>query len=99
MLKDIVAVKPLTGYRLLLRFEDGVEGVADVSTLVEFTGVFAPLKDEGFFAAVQVNPDIGTVCWPNGADIDPDVLYGMVTGEPLAECETTGVDKPGAARG
>jgi len=30
MLKDITAVRPLEDYRLQLRFEDGVEGQADV---------------------------------------------------------------------
>ena len=46
MLKDIVYVEALEGHRLRLRFEDGVEGVLDVSELVTFRGVFAPLKAE-----------------------------------------------------
>jgi hypothetical protein len=24
-----------------------------------------------------------TVAWPNGADLDPDVLYGRITGTPV----------------
>lgn len=83
MLKDIVAVQPLDGYRLRLRFEDGAEGDIDVSTMVPFTGVFAALKDRSTFAAVRVDPDLGTVVWPNGADLDPAVLYTTVTGAPL----------------
>ena len=83
MLKDIVSARPLEGHRLHLRFEDGLEGIVDVSRLVQFTGVFAPLKDPSFFAQVRVNPDTATICWPNDADLDPDVLYALVSGTPV----------------
>lgn len=89
MLKDVVEVKPLERYRLWLRFEDGVEGAIDVSKLVPFTGVFAPLKNTTYFAQVRVNPDIGTICWPNDADLDPDVLYALISGEPLPDFSFT----------
>ena len=80
MLQDIVEAVPLENYLLKLRFEDGAEGVVDVARCVEFTGVFAPLRERTEFAAVQVNVELGTVCWPCGADLDPDVLYALVTG-------------------
>ena len=83
MLKDVVEVQPLDGYRLRLRFEGGVEGLIDVAYLVSFTGVFAALRDRSHFAAVRVHPELGTIYWPGGADIDPDVLYAHVTGEAL----------------
>ena len=83
MLQDIVAAVPLDDYRLQLRFEDGTTGVVDVARCVTFTGVFAPLRDRAQFTAVQVNPELGTVCWPCGADLDPDVLYAIVTGAPV----------------
>ncbi len=80
MLIDVVAVQPLDGHRLRLRFEDGVEGDVDVSALVAFTGVFAALRDRAAFAAVRVDPNLGTIVWPNGADLDPVVLHAAVTG-------------------
>jgi hypothetical protein len=83
MLLDIVEAIPMDGYRLKLRFEDGVEGVVDVAKFVSFTGVFEPLRDRLQFEAVRVNPELGTVCWPCGADLDPDVLYAHVTGAPV----------------
>lgn len=85
MLKDIVAVQPLEGYKVYLRFEDEVEGVVDVSQLIEFSGIFAPLKELAYFTQVQVNPEIGTIVWPNEADLDPDVLYAIITGQPIPE--------------
>jgi hypothetical protein len=87
MLKDIVQVRVLDGYDLHLRFEDGVEGRVDVAGLVAFTGVFAPLRERGYFLKVRVNPDLGTICWPNGADLDPDVLYSAISGEPILVAE------------
>jgi hypothetical protein len=89
MLQDIVEAVPLEDYLLKLRFEDGAEGVVDVAQCVNFTGVFAPLRERTEFTAVRVNPELGTVCWPCGADLDPDVLYALVTGSPIPCLEKT----------
>jgi len=83
MLKDIVAVRPLDGHRVWLRFEDGVEGTVDVAELVRFEGVFAPLADRQRFAEVSILGDSGTIGWPGGADLDPDVLYAQIAGQPI----------------
>lgn len=83
MLKDLVEVRVLPGHRLALRFEDGVSGEVAVADLVPFVGVFAELKDQRKFDEARLDHDIGTVVWPNGADLDPDVLYAAVTGRPI----------------
>ena len=83
MLKDIVEVRPLGGYRLYLRFEDGVAGELDLGGRLRFEGVFAPLKDPATFAQVRIHPELGTIVWPNGADLDPDVLYAELSGTPI----------------
>jgi hypothetical protein len=85
MLKDITKAEPRTGHRLHLRFEDGVEGEVDIASLVRFEGVLAPLADPATFRQVRVDPESGTVVWPNGADLDPDVLYAAITGVPIAD--------------
>ena len=90
MLKDIVEVRVLGQYRVHLRFEDGVEGELDLAKIIEFNGVFAPLKDRREFAKVRVHPELGTIVWPNGADLDPDVLYATVTGQPIAVDDPAG---------
>jgi hypothetical protein len=35
-----------------------------------------PLRDPDYFAQVQVDPEAGTIVWPNGVDLDPLVLHG-----------------------
>ena len=85
MLKDVVSVQPLPEYRLRVTFDDGVQGVVNVREMVQFTGVFEPLRDPAFFTQVRVNPELGTVYWPNDADLDSDVLYAKVTGVPVPE--------------
>ncbi len=80
MIPDISHVRPLDPYRLLIRFRDGVEGTIDLCELVPFEGVFAPLRDPVEFGKVALNPELGTVTWPSGADLDPLVLYARLTG-------------------
>ena len=89
MLKDVVQVKPLDGYRLYLGSEDGREGEVDIAQLIEFRGVFAPLREKSVFNQVRVDADLGTIVWPGGGDLDPDVLYAQVTGEPLPDLTPT----------
>jgi hypothetical protein len=83
MLSEIVEVRHLGAHRLFLRFADGGSGEVDLAPVLRFNGVFAPLRDEKYFAQVRVDADSGTIVWPNGADLCPDVLRHHVTGEPL----------------
>jgi hypothetical protein len=83
MLSDIVEARYVEEYRVFLRFADGRAGEIDLRPMLDFTGVFEPLRDRAYFAQLRVEPDIGTIVWPNGADLDPDVLRHRLTGEPL----------------
>jgi hypothetical protein len=80
MLVDVTRVEVLEPYRLRLRFEDGTEGEVDVASLVTFDGVFAGLRDPVTFGQVRVDEETGTIVWPNGADIDPTILYANLEG-------------------
>ncbi len=80
MLKDIVEVTARPSYKLFVRFEDGISGEFDLAAATGFAGVFAPMRDSTVFASVTVNKELGTVQWPNGADLDPDVIYAGLTG-------------------
>lgn len=74
----VTDVESLGGHRLLLRFEDGAEGELDFST-ESWRGVFAPLEDPAYFARVEVDQELGTIVWPNGADVAPETLHLWVT--------------------
>lgn len=80
MLPNVTFVRPLAPFRLFLRFEDGAEGEVDVAAMVPFRGVFEPVGDPAYFAQVRVDQELGTIVWPNGADLDPLVLHAAVTG-------------------
>jgi len=75
----VVEVKPLGKKRVFLRFEDGVSGEVDLGSILEFTGILAPLLDDAEFAKVRVDVDLGTIVWPNGADVAPELLYDRLT--------------------
>lgn len=71
----IETVEPLDGYVLRLGFSDGT--TRDVDLEPELWGpVFEPLRDPAVFRQVAVDRELGTIVWPNGADMDPDVLHG-----------------------
>jgi len=93
MLKDIIEVKPENNYKLYLKFEDGKEGFVDISQLIQFTGIFEPLKQLEYFQSVKLNPEWGTIYWDNGADLDPDVLYSCITGEILCNFQKSSQDQ------
>jgi hypothetical protein len=85
MLRDVVEVRLLDGYRVFLRFDDGVRGELDLEPLLSpFDGVFEPLRELDRFREVFVDGG-GTIAWPNGADLAPEVLYSKVSGRPLAQ--------------
>jgi hypothetical protein len=65
-------VEPLLGFKLRLTRTDGSVIERDVSSLL-VGPVFEKIrKDPALF--VQVRAEGGTVVWPNGADLCPDVL-------------------------
>jgi uncharacterized protein DUF2442 len=70
-------------FRLRLQFDDGASGELDFSGEA-WGGVFAPLADPNYFAQVRLDEELGTIVWPNGADIAPETLRRLVTEQPAA---------------
>jgi len=83
MLSRVIEVHHRGGYRLFLHFADGASGELDLSPLLHFNGLLAPLRDEPYFAQVRIDSESGTIVWPNGVDLCPDVLRHHVTGDSL----------------
>ena len=72
MYLSVIKVKPLIDYKLELTFENKKVKIFDVKPYLD-TGLFQKLRDENVFRMVNVSYD--TIEWPNGIDLDPEVLY------------------------
>lgn len=73
-MKYLTQASYVDGYTVRVHFNSGE--IADINLEPYLVGeIFAPLKDLSFFAQVTFNPDIDTICWPNGADFSPEFLY------------------------
>ena len=84
MFPRIAGVRHVGEYRLELTFTNGERAELDFrDSVVGRGGVFAALEDVENFRRVVVDPEIGTITWPNGVDFCPDVLYSRATGTPL----------------
>ena len=78
-MKKAVEVKALDGYRIWLRFADGVEGEVDLSHLAG-RGVFKAWSDRKVFETVQVDRS-GAIVWNEELELCPDALYLRLTGK------------------
>ena len=70
----VTAAAAVGGTRLSLGFSDGRQGTVDLHSLL--TGpMLQGLRDPQQFAHVRLDHDLGTLVWPNGADLAPEALY------------------------
>ena len=75
------AVGPFT---LAVSFTDGTEQRIDFRPVLR-GALFGPLQDAVLFNQVALDPEAGTLVWPNGADFDPATLHDWPqVGEELA---------------
>jgi hypothetical protein len=61
-------------YVLNVTFEDGFERTIDLEPIL-VGPIFGALRDRNLFKQVTLDRGFGALEWPNGADIDPAVLY------------------------
>lgn len=74
-----VEVKPGEGYRIWVRYNDGVAGEIDLSDLA-LKGVFKVWADRSVFESVRLSPYRG-ISWPGELDLCADMLYMRLTGK------------------
>jgi hypothetical protein len=75
---NITSTQVISGHRITLEFDDGTHGEANLSA--ELTGpIFEELQDPETFKQAYIDPELRTVCWPNGADFAPEFLRSLVS--------------------
>jgi hypothetical protein len=82
-MKKALEVRALHGYRIWLRYADGISGEIDLSYLAG-RGVFKAWSDRQTFEDVHVDTS-GAVAWSEGIDLCPDALYLRLTGKSADE--------------
>jgi hypothetical protein len=78
----VVGVAVVADHVLRLLFSDATAGDVDFSA-ERWTGVLEPLNDPAYFAQVRVDPEAGTIAWPDGIDLAPEPLYEQAKAHPL----------------
>ena len=77
MIPRLVEARHLGGFRVWLRFKDGLEGEIDLTHEI-WGEVFEPLEDVAEFAKLKADPELHTLVWPSGADFAPEWLWEQV---------------------
>ncbi len=71
---EIIQAKWIKGYTVELTFNNLQKGRVDFKKYLG-RGVFKELTKVEKFKRFKVDAELGTLCWPNGADIAPEILY------------------------
>ena len=74
MILHVTKAKYLRDYVIRVCFNDGAAGKVNLAGELEGE-VFGPLKDISLFKSFNVDPELGTIVWKNGADLAPEFLY------------------------
>jgi hypothetical protein len=61
-------------YKLRVTFNDATEQLIDFEPILQGE-LFGPLRELAIFNEVQIDPEVHTLVWPNGADFDPATLH------------------------
>lgn len=71
---EVIKAKLIKDFEVELVFDNKKKGKVNLRKYLG-KGVFKNLLDKRKFKQFHVDPELGTICWPNGADIAPDTLY------------------------
>ena len=70
----IVSFENVAPYTLKVRFDDETEQTINFQPVLAGE-LYGPLRDLSLFNQVQIDPEVHTLVWPNGADFDPATLH------------------------
>lgn len=70
----VIDFKKISPYILRVKFDDGKELEIDFRPVLNGE-LYGPLIDDRIFDQVEIDPEIHTLVWPNGADFDPETLH------------------------
>ena len=74
VVREIIEARIVKDYTIEIIFDDFKKGRIDLRPFLG-KGIFKGLLVKRKFRQMKVNAELGTICWPNGADIAPDMLY------------------------
>ncbi len=72
--REIIEARIIKDYTVEVIFDDLKKGIVNLRKYLG-KGIFKELLDKKKFRQLKVDAELGTICWPNGADIAPDTLY------------------------
>ena len=73
-LYDVVSFEIVGDYTIRVHFDDASERIINFEPIL-LGSLFGPLRELRLFNQVALDPELGTLVWPTGADIDPTVLH------------------------
>ena len=71
---QVIGFEIVDSYTLWVEFDDGTKQVIDFCPVLE-GALYKPLQDESVFNQVEIDPEVHTLVWPNGADFDAATLH------------------------
>lgn len=70
----VIGFQAIRPYTLRVKFDDGTEREIDFRPVLAGE-IYGALQDEILFNQVEIDPEVHTLVWPNGADFDPETLH------------------------
>ncbi len=71
----------VSAHTLRIRFDDESERTIDFRPILAGE-LYGPLRNVELFNQVQIDCEVETLVWPNGADFDPATLHDWPVHEP-----------------
>lgn len=70
----VISFKVAAPYTLVVEFDDNTSQLIDFQSILKGE-LYSPLKDLTLFNQVEIDSEVHTLVWPNGADFDPETLH------------------------